>query len=507
MTPESIMTKKVSVLELMRISGVSFGTSGARGRVTEMNDYVCYSYTMAFLQYLLDKKEIKTGSNVGIAGDLRSSTDRIMNAVASAIVDMGFHPVNCGKIPSPAVAFYGLQNKIPSIMVTGSHIPDDRNGIKFNKPTGEILKDDEEEICSQFINLPIGLFSNSGEFSVPKINIGEVDSEASDIYIQRYLDFFKPGCLSGMKVGLYEHSGVGRDILFKLLHELGANVVRLGRSEIFMPVDTEAIREEDIALARNWTKEHKLDAIVSTDGDADRPLVGTEKGEWLRGDIAGLLCAAYLNIHHVVTPVSSNSVVDHCGLFETVEKTKIGSPYVIHGMQKIANEKNGLVAGYEANGGFLLESTIKQDGHTLDALPTRDAAIVILSLLVSAHSKRKDLSALTKKLPESFTTSNRIKEFPTKLSCEYISSLTDGIKFDAIEDEFGGICGKVKFIDLTDGLRIVFYNNEIIHLRPSGNAPEFRCYNEAGSLSRVEEINIACINQINKWFSQTMLNA
>jgi phosphomannomutase len=45
---------------------------------------------------------------------------------------MGYRPVNCGKIPSPAVALFGLENKIPAIMVTGSHIPDDRNGIKFN---------------------------------------------------------------------------------------------------------------------------------------------------------------------------------------------------------------------------------------------------------------------------------------------------------------------------------------------------------------------------------------
>ena len=31
-------------------------------------------------------------------------------------------------------------------MVTGSHIPDDQNGIKFNKPDGEVLKSDEKGI-------------------------------------------------------------------------------------------------------------------------------------------------------------------------------------------------------------------------------------------------------------------------------------------------------------------------------------------------------------------------
>ncbi|MCK5514725.1 MAG: hypothetical protein KAJ00_09515, partial [Deltaproteobacteria bacterium] len=59
-----------------------------------------------------------------------------------------------GKLPSPAVAFFGFTNNIPSIMVTGSHIPDDRNGIKYNRATGEIMKDDESGIKSQHIEIP-----------------------------------------------------------------------------------------------------------------------------------------------------------------------------------------------------------------------------------------------------------------------------------------------------------------------------------------------------------------
>ena len=34
-------------------------------------------------------------------------------------------------------------------MVTGSHIPADRNGIKFNKCSGEILKRDEASMMAQ----------------------------------------------------------------------------------------------------------------------------------------------------------------------------------------------------------------------------------------------------------------------------------------------------------------------------------------------------------------------
>ena len=40
-------------------------------------------------------------------------------------------------------------------------------------------------------------------------------------------------------------------------------MTRLGRSERFIPVDTEAIRPEDEALARDWAREHRFFAIWS----------------------------------------------------------------------------------------------------------------------------------------------------------------------------------------------------------------------------------------------------
>ena len=75
----------------------------------------------------------------------------------------------------------------------------------------------------------------------------------------------------------------------------------------------------------------------------------------------------------------------------------------------------------------------------------------------------------------------------------------DALSYQSIEATFGELCGKVETMDLTDGLRITFQNGEIIHLRPSGNAPEFRCYNEADSLLRAESLNQACMEIINNW--------
>jgi phosphomannomutase len=49
---------------------------------------------------------------------------------------------------------------------------------------------------------------------------------------------------------------------------------------------------------------------------------------------------------------------------------------------------------------------------------------------------------------------------------------------------FFDTAGPEHSIDRTDGLRVIFKSGEIVHLRHSGNAPEFRCYTEASSAMR-----------------------
>ncbi|MCF8145396.1 MAG: phosphomannomutase [Deltaproteobacteria bacterium] len=485
----------------MARSGVTFGTSGARGLADHMTDRVCYAYTAAFVQYLEEQKELDAPGVIAVGGDLRASTDRIMKAAGRAVSDRGHEPCFCGRLPSPALAHYGLVKKIPTIMVTGSHIPEDRNGIKYTKKGGEILKQDEAGIRQQEIALPPGLFDNRGMFTSKQAEFVP-DPEAMDLYVDRYLRFFHYDALHGKRIGVYQHSAVGRDLMVTILSGLGAEIIPLGLSEIFVPVDTEAIRPEDVAAARQWSKDYGFDAIVSTDGDSDRPLISDEHGKWLRGDVAGILCAAFFKADAVATPISCNSAVEKCGRFRKVYRTRIGSPYVIEGMAQALQDGFQRVVGYEANGGFLLASDMEYGGRTLTALPTRDAVILHIAILLLSIQEQETLSQLVLKLPQRFTYSNRLKDFPTEKSRARLSELYTG---DEVEDRatleavFSEYFGAVASIDTTDGLRITFENQEIVHLRPSGNAPEFRCYTEADTEARAVEMNRTCMEIMAGW--------
>jgi len=493
--------KSTQISTLMQQSGVKFGTSGARGLVADMCDEVCYAYTLAFIQHLKSINDLSTNGSIAIAGDYRSSTAKIMSTVAMAIADSAYTPVYCGLIPTPAVAHYAMSKKMPCIMVTGSHIPDDRNGIKFYKSTGEILKDDEQSMCAQTVNIPCDCFDEHGNAHTPFI-LPSLQHDAYTMFVQRYIDFFPSDCFNGKTVAVYEHSTVAREMLGEIFEGLGAKVLRLARSEQFLPVDTEAIRPEDVQLAKQWADEYDLDCVVSADGDGDRPLISDEAGNWLRGDVAGILCAKYLHAQSIATPVSCNSAVEKSGWFEHISRTRIGSPFVIEAMNKALHNGHNHVVGYEANGGFLTASDINIEDRHLSALPTRDAIIVPLTILFMANQNKMAISTLLQNLPQRFTSSGRLKNFPTELSEEKLSALKTNSpeqNIVAATALFTDSFGSVRHIDNTDGVRITFDSNEVVHLRPSGNAPELRCYNEASSHERAEYMNEKCMKTLSSW--------
>ncbi len=312
----------VRIADVMEQSDVKFGTSGARGLADAITDRVAFAYAVAFLRHLQNRFGATSAKAVAIAGDLRPSTPRIANACAAAARSLGYEVHWGGEVPSPAVALYGIQKNMPAIMVTGSHIPDDRNGIKFNRPDGEIDKIDEEGIRGSQIELDESLFDQTGAL-VAGASRYQAVKEVETNYKHRFPAFFGSEVLAGVRVGVYQHSTVGRDLIVEVLQSVGATVTALGRSSVFVPVDTEAVRPEDITLAADWARGGDFDAIVSADGDCDRPLISDERGHWLRGDVIGALVGRLVGATAVATPVSCNTVVELSGAFKRVVRTRI----------------------------------------------------------------------------------------------------------------------------------------------------------------------------------------
>jgi len=536
---------------------LNFGTSGRRGEVVHLSQLEIYINALAEMEYLQSLPPSEGGIARGVdfyfAYDLRPSSTcfdpgqsgrgEIAQAVERAIRDAEMRPRNLGLIPTPALTCYALERGAGSIMITGSHIPFTWNGYKTNSARGELRKEDEGPINDRvrvvrqrvysepFADSP---FDERGFFKVGHQELSAETAEARSEYVARYVDFFGAGTLQGRQILVYQHTAVGRDLLVEILERLGASVIPAGRSDEFIPIDTENIDDELLAsiqrLADQARKESgPLFAVVSTDGDSDRPMVlgmdsASGKISFFTGDLVGMVVAEFLQADAVVVPVSCNDAIDRGSLKDRVApKTRIGSPYVSAGMEKARRRGARMVCGWEANGGFILGSDVGRYGRVLKALPTRDAVLPILGVLLAAQEKRSSVTDLFARLPKRFSRATLLKRFPRPIGRKIVERYSpadkkirdvlfesdrvvclneegreirasDPEEITTIRDHLEALFlpemgfGKIMRLNFTDGVRLTFSNWDVAHFRPSGNADELRIYAVSDTPLRAEEI-------------------
>uniref|UniRef100_A0AAN0MA58 Alpha-D-phosphohexomutase alpha/beta/alpha domain-containing protein n=1 Tax=Yoonia rhodophyticola TaxID=3137370 RepID=A0AAN0MA58_9RHOB len=119
-----------------------FGTSGLRGLVTELDERCVGDHVGAFIA------ACQTGTGLFVGHDLRDSSPDIARMVMNAARACGLQVTDCGAVPTPALALASTSTDAAAVMITGSHIPADRNGLKFYTPNGEITKADEAAIVA-----------------------------------------------------------------------------------------------------------------------------------------------------------------------------------------------------------------------------------------------------------------------------------------------------------------------------------------------------------------------
>jgi phosphomannomutase len=512
---------------------LGFGTSGRRGEVIHLTQLEIYINALAELEYLqtLPREQggIVKGEEFYFAHDLRPSSTaftsgdpprgEISQAIEAAIRDAGMTPVHLGAIPTPALTCYAVARGKGSIMVTGSHIPFNRNGYKLNTSAGELLKEQEipinaavQDVRDRLYHAPFAEspFNERGLLKVGPHALAPESCEAAQAYLARYLDFFRPATLEGLKVLVYQHSAVGRDLLADLLRQFGAEVIPAGRSEDFVPIDTENINAAHLVNIQSIVDgaDNSVSTVVSTDGDSDRPLLLAVIDGLVRffpGDLLGMITAEYLAADAAVVPISCNDGIDRGPLAGVLEpKTKIGSPYVIAGMTKARDKGRERVCGWEANGGFLLGSDIERNGRTLRALATRDAMLPILCVLFAARQRGLSLPDLFARLPKRFSRSALLPDFPQAIGRKMVRQYSpETAPFEEIRSQLQQfmppdlLLGTITALDHTDGVRMTFTTGDVLHFRPSGNADELRVYAVSDTEDRAALLAARCVAEPN----------
>ncbi|TCU12749.1 phosphoglucomutase/phosphomannomutase-like protein, partial [Rhizobium azibense] len=120
----------------------------------------------------------------------------------------------------------------------------------------------------------------------------------------------------------------------------------------------------------------------------------------------------------------------------------------------------------------------------------------ILSVLSLAAAHNKPLSAIAASYNLPMAAADRLEDFPVKTSARLMAYLRASPQNLA---DFLEPVGRPSSASDIDGLRVTLADRRIIHFRPSGNAPEMRCYVEAQTEHAASQLLEAGLSRIRQW--------
>ncbi len=201
---------------------------GVEGESVTLTGDIARTIGFAFSQWL-EMRTGRTGLKVAVGHDSRLSSDAIKTAVfqgleaCAAKGGMGGCAVfDCGLASTPAMfmsTVFETHGYDGSIMLTASHLPFNRNGMKFFTREGGLEKQDIKEILT--IATETGGIQPSELSNTTRVSL-------MDDYANHLVQIIRDGAggeqpLAGLKIVVDAGNGAGGFFVEKVLHPLGAD--------------------------------------------------------------------------------------------------------------------------------------------------------------------------------------------------------------------------------------------------------------------------------------------
>lgn len=362
--------------------GRLFGTDGVRGLANEdITAELAMNIGRAAAAVLTQGRRRRP--LVLIGKDTRISSDMLESALAAGLCSVGADVISIGVMPTPAVAYLVMQYKADAgIMVSASHNPYPYNGIKIFSGDGFKLPDDLENRIEALVldepeTLALASSDTIGTFS-------HAPSAVAD-YVE-HLRATVPTSLEGLHLAVDCANGSASKTAALLFQELGATVDILASQPDGLNIN-EDCGSTHLGALQKYVKEHKLDAGVAFDGDADRCLCVDENGGEVDGDFIMAICALDMKqrgklrrntvVGTIMTNMGFNKFCDANDIHFVA--TKVGDRYVLEEME---------MEGYRFGG--------EQSGHVIfrDYSTTGDGQLTAIQLFCHMRTCGKKLSEL-----------------------------------------------------------------------------------------------------------------
>ncbi|MFX0056249.1 MAG: phosphoglucosamine mutase [Promethearchaeota archaeon] len=443
------------------MTGNLFGTTGIRKVYgTEFDLSMALKLGKALGTYLGE-------GTVVIARDARTTGRMIEDALAAGILSTGVNVVKGGMIPTPTLAFITRRHGYNAgLMVTASHNPPEYTGVKFWSPDSMGYTPEMEREIERIYT--------EEEFQVAKWNgLGEertIDT-AVDEHVEAILELVDSKRIDSKEYSIIVDPGNGSGSVLTpyLMRRLACKVISINsQPDGHFPGRVSEPDKESLTDLIKLVKDTGADLGIAHDGDADRVVFVTEKGEVIRGDrTIALLSREELKRSKdkpIVTTVDSSRVID-----ETVEKsggktirTPVGDIQVALKMRE-----TGAAFGGEAAGVFIFSEFHNAPEPFLTACK-------ILELMASSG---KSFGELISEIPVYPLRKAKVKCENEKKNAA-MSALVKSLP-EAMED--------TAEVFTVDGIGISLKAGWVL-VRPSGTEPVIRITCEAPSDKQVEKI-------------------
>lgn len=306
------------------IRGVAL--TGVEGEDVNLTPEVVTTLGKAFTQWLSKHTEKPCHQlAISVGRDSRLSGETLKQALTEGIINLGANVLDFGLASTPAMFMSTITegfNCDGAIMLTASHLPFNRNGLKFFTPNGGLEKQDISAILA---------LAEGNQFILPSEKGTKYDRTFMNVYANLFVEkvrkevnhpenWEKP--LQGLKIIVDAGNGAGGFYAEKVLQPLGADITGSQYLEpdgnfpnhIPNPEDKEAMASISQAVIEN-----QADFGIIFDTDVDRSAAVDSQGKELnRNRLIALISAIVLKEHPHSTIVTDSITSD--GLTQFIEE-------------------------------------------------------------------------------------------------------------------------------------------------------------------------------------------
>jgi len=374
---------------------------GVVGEPVNLTNKETYYLAISFANWLSKKlnKDIST-LKITVSCDSRLSADTLKTGIFSGLYSCSVTPVDCKIASTPSTFMSTIFEDINSdggIMITASHLPFNKNGMKFFTKDGGLSKIDITELITTV------------DESVPYVeNLSTVESyDLISRYSSHLVEIIRKGTnndkpFAGMKLIVDAGNGAGGFFAEKVLQVLGADTTG---SQFLDPDGTFPNHipnpEDDDAINSiiKATLDSKADLGIIFDTDVDRAAVIDSTGKAInRNKLIALMSAITIEENPGSTIVTDSVTSD--GLTTFIESIGGKHHRYRRGYKNVIDESVRL-----NNNGVLSTLAIETSGHGAfsENYFLDDGAYIVTKILIKLallKKEGKDISDLIENLVE-----------------------------------------------------------------------------------------------------------